>query len=113
MNRWNIPAALEAEILARDRACIYCGQDFSLPALTRGTKPSWEHIINDERIVTRENIARCCMSCNSSKGAKELEKWLESKYCKRKQIHRQSVTQIVRTALQVQESIQVPSHASA
>ena len=110
MNRWNIPPALEVEILARDRFCVYCGLDFSLPVSTRGTKPSWEHIINDEKIITRENIARCCMSCNASKGAKELKRWLESNYCKGKKIHERSVAQVVRNALQ--ESVQVPTHAS-
>lgn len=105
MNRWNIPATLEAEILARDKVCIYCRLDFSLPVTTRGMKPSWEHIINNERIVTHENIARCCMSCNASKGAKELKAWLESKYCKQKEIHANSVAKIVRNALQVQANL--------
>ena len=99
MNRWNIPCWLEQEVLARDAVCIYCGVDFSLPASARGTKPSWEHIVNDARIVTRENIARCCMSCNASKGAKELKIWLQSKYCMRKGIHEESVAQVVRNAL--------------
>jgi hypothetical protein len=99
VNRWNIPDWLEQEVLARDTACVYCGVDFLLPAQTRGTKPSWEHIINDARIVTRENIARCCMSCNASKGAKELKVWLQSKYCLRKGIHEKSVSQLVRNAL--------------
>ena len=95
MNRWNIPEWLEQEVLARDTACVYCGIDFSLPASTRGTKPSWEHIANNARIVTRENIARCCMSCNASKGAKELRAWLQSNYCERKGIHERSVAKVV------------------
>jgi hypothetical protein len=33
---------------------------------------TWEHIINDACIVTRKNIARCCVSCNSSIGTKKL-----------------------------------------
>jgi 5-methylcytosine-specific restriction endonuclease McrA len=99
VNRWNIPDWLEQEVLARDTTCVYCGVDFSLPASTRGTKPSWEHIVNDARIVTRKNIARCCMSCNASKGTKTLEAWLQSKYCKRNDIHEASVAQVVRDAL--------------
>jgi hypothetical protein len=108
LNRWNIPDWLEQEVLVRDIACIYCGVDFSFPVSTRGTKPSWEHIVNDARIVTRENIARCCISCNASKGAQELEAWLQSKYCKRKCINKASVAQVVRNALSIP-----PAYASA
>jgi hypothetical protein len=99
VNRWNIPDWLELEVLARDATCIYCGVDFSRPASTRGAKPSWEHIVNDASIVTRENIARCCMSCNASKGAKELEAWLQSTYCKRKGISEETVAKVVQDAL--------------
>lgn len=104
MNRWNIPERLEQEVLARDTACVYCGIVFSFPASTRGTTPSWEHIANDAKIVTRENIARCCMSCNASKGAKELRAWLRSKYCERKGIHEQTVAKVVKDALSVPET---------
>ena len=99
MNRWNIPAWLEREVMARDLACIYCGTDFSLPSASRGTRPSWEHIVNDARIITPGNIARCCMSCNASKGAKELSLWLASHYCERKGITEKTVAQVVRGAL--------------
>mgnify|MGYP002083592980 CR=1 FL=1 len=99
MNRWNIPALLEREVLARDLACVYCGVNFLLQGTTRGAKPSWEHIVNDARVVTRENIARCCMSCNASKGAKELRAWLASSYCRRKGITENAVAQVVREAL--------------
>ena len=99
MNRWNIPEWLEREVLARDINCVYCGIDFSSQSTTRGSRPSWEHIINDAKIVTRQNIARCCMSCNASKGAKELKAWLESSYCRRKDITESTVADIVREAL--------------
>jgi hypothetical protein len=58
MNRWNIPDELEGEIIERDGMCVYCGVAFDVADPRRG-RPSWEHIINDEAIVTRENIARC------------------------------------------------------
>jgi 5-methylcytosine-specific restriction endonuclease McrA len=99
MNRWNIPQQLEHEVLARDKSCVYCGIEFAPFAQTRGAKPSWEHIINDARIITRENIARCCMSCNASKGAKELTVWLRTKYCQRKGINISTVAEVVRNAL--------------
>ena len=37
-----------------------------------------EHIVNDARIITRENIARCCFGCNASKGNRGLVAWLQS-----------------------------------
>lgn len=98
MNRWNIPAALEREVLERDRACVYCGIQL-LPSALRRARPSWEHIINDARIVTRENIALCCIGCNASKGAKSLAAWLESDYCKTRDITAMTVASVVRAAL--------------
>ena len=99
MNRWNILNWLEREVLARDGACVYCGVDFSVASENRGTRPSWEHVVNDATIVTSENIARCCMSCNASKGAKDLQAWLESNYCKQRSISRESISQVVKAAL--------------
>ncbi len=99
MNRWNIPGWLEAEVVKRDLACVYCGVEFVAGPVTRGRRPSWEHIINDARIVTRENIARCCISCNASKGAKELVVWLRSKYCLTRGISEDTVSQVIRDAL--------------
>jgi 5-methylcytosine-specific restriction endonuclease McrA len=99
MNRWNIPVGLEREVLARDRACVYCGIVFALSPATRGALPSWEHIVNDAQIVTRQNIARCCMSCNASKGTKELRRWLSSIYCRRKGISESTVARVVQEAL--------------
>jgi hypothetical protein len=52
VNRWKIPASLEQEVLARDTACVYCGVAFHGPVLTHGARPSWEHIVNDARIIT-------------------------------------------------------------
>ena len=43
---------------------------------SRRDSPSWEHLINDACIITRENIARCCVGCNASKGTKNLVEWL-------------------------------------
>lgn len=99
MNRWNIPESLEREIIERDRRCIYCGIEFSPQSVLRSDKPSWEHIINDARIITRENIARCCIGCNASKGIKHLAQWLESPYCKTRGITQESVAQVVQNVL--------------
>ena len=108
VNRWNIPKSLEGYVLERDNACVYCGVDFTQPPSARGSKPSWEHIINDAKIVTAENIARCCMSCNASKGAKDLFVWLQSSYCKGKGITVHTVSKVVQNALS-----KPPAHASA
>lgn len=73
---------------------MYCGIAFRA-----GNRRSWEHIVNDVRIVTKENIALCCRACNSSKGVKPLVVWLESAYCKRRGINRRTVAAVVRKAL--------------
>ena len=56
MNRWNIPDWLEREVTERDRSCVYCGVAFTGREASRVHQPSWEHITNDARIITRENI---------------------------------------------------------
>jgi len=98
MNRWNIPRWLEDEVRARDTACVYCGVVFGSKA-GHGSRASWEHIINDAKIVTRENIVLCCRSCNSSKGARLLADWLGSPRCERLRINRETVAEIVKKAL--------------
>ena len=102
MNRWGIPDWLEREVIERDRACVYCGVVFTHTNENRRLKASWEHIINDARIVTRENIALCCIACNASKGAKRLMDWLDSKYCKIHGITADSVADVVRNAISFQ-----------
>jgi len=99
MNRWNIPTWLEQEVLARDTRCIYCAVEFAGIAIERRCRPSWEHIINDAKIITRENIALCCIGCNASKGARPLAVWLESKYCKSRGITAASIAEIARAVL--------------
>lgn len=102
MNRWGIPDWLEREVRERDRECIYCRVPMlELPERggSRRTVATWEHIVNEATIVTRENIARCCASCNSSKGTRPLAVWIESAYCKRRGITRGTVAEIARHAL--------------
>ncbi len=94
MNNWKIPDEMEFFIRDRDKFCAYCGVFFS-----NNTKPTWEHIINDENIITYENIVLCCRSCNSSKGARKLSEWLKSKYCKERLITEDTVSSIVKRAL--------------
>jgi len=98
-NRWNIPPQLETEIRQRDRACVYCGVEFTSAAVSRKSAASWEHIINDATIVTRDNIALCCCACNASKGQKKLSEWLQSDYCRILGITSDSVAEVVRKAI--------------
>jgi hypothetical protein len=100
MNRWNIPDWLEREVIERDRCCVYCGVEFTAQSESRRDRPSWERIINGTRIITRENIARCCVGCNASKGIKNLVEWLESRYCRTRAITRESMALVVRSALE-------------
>jgi hypothetical protein len=109
MNRWKIPAWLETEVRARDVRCVYCGVVFTSPrAGTRGTVATWEHIVNDARIVTPANIARCCGSCNASKGTKDLSTWLSSPYCRRRGITEDTVAGVVRRALFAPPQLPLP-----
>ncbi len=97
MNNWNIPDWLEIEIRKRDFHCVYCGTNFDKNI--KKNSATWEHIVNDENIITKENIALCCCSCNASKGAKELSHWLTSTYCKEKNITIENVASIIKIAL--------------
>jgi len=102
MKNWNIPDWLEREVKERDKTCVYCGTHMIEqvpPRASRKNVATWEHIINDASIVSRENIARCCASCNSSKGTKKLSEWIQSSYCKRRGINKDTVAEVVKKAL--------------
>ena len=98
-NNWNIPTSLELEIRERDTNCVYCGVKFTPFKVSRKAAASWEHIINDAKIITRENIVLCCCSCNASKGQKQLSLWLQSKYCKEHNITPETVAPIIKEAI--------------
>ena len=102
LNPRGIPEWLESEVRARDKACVYCGVQMIEKMPSGGSRKAaatWEHIINDACIVTRENIARCCAACNSSKGQKKLSDWIQSAYCKRREVTIDTVSEVVRQAL--------------
>lgn len=104
-NNWNIPKILEEEVRARDKTCVYCGTFFTLIKECRKRAASWEHIVNDASIITRENIALCCCGCNSSKGKKELLDWLDSKYCKERNINFNTVSDVIKKAILEAKSV--------
>jgi hypothetical protein len=102
MNNWGIPGWLEKKVKERDKTCVYCGIPLIDKMPTHGPRKAvatWEHIINDASIVTHENIARCCVACNSSKGTKNLSDWLESAYCKKRGINKNTVAEVVKSVL--------------
>jgi hypothetical protein len=105
MNKWNIPDWLEREVEDRDKHCVYCRVELGSSKEARKSMATWEHIVNDARMVNRENIARCCSACNSSKGTKWLSDWLESDYCRRRGITEDTVAEVVKRALGDQPSI--------
>ena len=105
MNKWNIPDWLEREPKERDRHCVYCRVEFGSSKETRKSIATWEHIVNDARIVNSENIARCCVSCNSSKGTKKLPDWLKSDYCKKRGITKDRVAEVAKRVLVVQPNV--------
>ncbi len=98
-NKWGIPSDIEFFVKERDKNCVYCRVEFKETNDSRKFNPSWEHIVNDIRINGKENIALCCISCNASKGAKLIEDWLQSEYCKRKKITIETVAPVVKDAI--------------
>jgi hypothetical protein len=98
-NNWNIPSWLEKEVRERDKRCVYCGVEFTPAKISKKTAASWEHIINDGKIITRENIALCCCGCNASKGQKQLSVWLQTPYCRERGIHSETVAPIIKEAI--------------
>ena len=102
MNNWGIPDWLEEEVKKRDKACVYCGVQMieqMPPSGARRAVATWEHVVNNARIITLENIARCCVACNSSKGTKQLSDWMQSSYCKKHGINEGTVAEVVKKAL--------------
>jgi hypothetical protein len=95
-NRWGIPKEVEELVKKRDLNCIYCGISFTNSLINHKTRPTWEHIVNDIRIKSTENIALCCGSCNASKGTKNLSEWLCSEYCVTKGITKDNVALVVK-----------------
>jgi len=98
-NNWNIPDWLEYEVRKRDKACVYCGIEFTSAKVSKKSAASWEHIINNAKIITRENIVLCCCSCNASKGQKQLSIWLQTNYCVDRGITADSVAPIIKQAI--------------
>lgn len=98
-NNWNIPKEMEEKIRVRDKSCVYCGNEFLPHQESAKASASWEHIINDAKIITLNNICLCCRGCNASKGQKKLSVWLQSQYCKGRGITAGTVAPIIKQAI--------------
>jgi hypothetical protein len=100
-----------AELAARDVDCVYCRKPMIYPYSVNDRKNSStiEHLNFDgpfhrsEGLQT-EDIVMCCGSCNSSRGAKTLSDWFESRYCIEKNISADTVAEPVRSYLQRQKA---------
>ena len=92
---------LEREVRLRDTECVYCRVPMSRPAATgpRASAATWGAHHQRRRGHYRENIALCCSSCNSSKGTRQLSAWLDSSYCKRRGMTKDTVADVVKHAL--------------
>lgn len=104
-NSWNIPDELEEKVRQRDKLCVYCRVEMKVHRHAKGTprdKATFEHIDNDEFNISEGNITLCCAACNSSKGAKRLVDWLESEYCKEKNISKETVAKVIQEYLAVE-----------
>jgi len=55
--------------------------------------------VNDLDLITLDNVALCCGSCNSSKGKRSLREWLQSDYCLRLGVTEQSIAAVAKAAL--------------
>ena len=71
--RKKVPVNLSNEeikkIKERDKVCVFCGSDKSL---------TFDHVDNNGP-TNVSNLVVCCLSCNSSKGNKNVVEWLNKK----------------------------------
>jgi hypothetical protein len=96
---WKIPRELALLVIARDHTCVYCRTEFDFTYADRRRQATWEHIVNDLSLITIENIALCCKSCNSSKNNRTLIDWMQSSFFKRT-CQQESLAPVVRKALE-------------
>lgn len=69
-NNWNIPAELEKEVRERDKACVYCRNEFLSHKESAKASASWEHIINNASIITREKYLSLLPRLQRKQGSK-------------------------------------------
>ncbi|PWQ97530.1 HNH endonuclease [Leucothrix arctica] len=98
-NTWNIPDALEQELRARDKVCVYCRTEFTPVKESKYSCASLGKISKGADMLSSDNIAICCWGCKQSKGQKPLSVWLKSKYCQDRNISSKTVATIIKKAI--------------
>jgi hypothetical protein len=68
-NNWNIPGWLEKEVRERDKTCVYCGVGFTPAKVSTRTAASWEHIINNSKIITKRKYCPLLLRLQRQQGA--------------------------------------------
>lgn len=105
-NNYNIPDWLEEKVRSRDTSCVYCHVKLKEYPRTKGTpsdKATFEHVDNDGP-PSEGNIVMCCASCNASKGVKKLSSWFDSQYCKKKNIGKETVANVIRKFIETNKN---------
>lgn len=106
-NYFGVPDAIEVQLRARDRSCVYCRKVMKEHSGVRGTphgKATLEHFSFDGPFrwgagLEKSDVAFCCGSCNSSRGVKRLVDWFRSPYCIQRGINEGTVAEPVKDYL--------------
>ena len=96
-NKYGIPEKELDKIKERDFVCAYCQQIMlwdvshdknSATIENLNHRQDWNSVESYVRrgLPVDEIIVICCRSCNSSRGAKKIIDWFDSKYCLEKNI---------------------------
>ncbi len=114
-NSFGIPEKVLSEIRARDMSCVYCHKTMIYPYLAQQSVDSAtiEHLNCDGPFywggddgLQAHDIVICCGACNSSRGAKTLAEWFQTRYCIDRNINENTVAAPVRSYLQRQQKKQ-------
>jgi len=105
-NKFHIPEQELKRIRLRDKMCVHCGKSMVYPfdPAQSANSATIEHLSPDppfywEHGMKADNIAICCGACNSSRGAKQLSEWFETRYCLEKGIRVDTVADPVKKYL--------------
>ncbi len=114
--KFGIPQDQLDEIVLRDEVCVYCQKEMINPfdIHNRSNSATIEHLnhradwysVQDfvgRGLSVHSIITICCGGCNSSRGAKPLRRWLESRYCKSRNINVDTVSPIVQRYIEKYE----------
>lgn len=116
-NKFQIPQEVLDRVGEPDNRCVYCIQPLEEYKHHAGSKNRmatiehlreegpfyWRDVVVDGVLkqggVKEEDLAICCVSCNSSRGAKPLIDWFAGEYCRERNIDRATVRGRVREYL--------------